>query len=52
MNASEAITKIEKLRALLRECQAAGILVTKTANFAWLTGGKDNRVVYQNSADR
>ncbi|MFW5750556.1 MAG: M24 family metallopeptidase [Planctomycetota bacterium] len=41
--------KLSRLRTLLDERQAQGLLLTRCSNFAWLTGGGDNHV--RNTSD-
>ena len=36
--------KERRVRKFLKEQQLDGLLLSKSANFAWLTGGKDNHV--------
>jgi len=36
--------KLEKVRTIMADRDAAGALFSTTANFAWLTGGRDNHV--------
>ena len=37
--------KVARVRAYLRDTGLAGVLISRQDNFAWLTAGRDNRVV-------
>src|SRR5437868_10807315 len=41
----EVEAKVARVRGYLRDTGLAGVLISRQDNFAWLTAGRDNRVV-------
>lgn len=44
MYSSEIATKLQRLTGYLANCGLDGVLLQKRANFAWITGGRDNHI--------
>ena len=49
---SDTVTKLARVRAYLKHHKLDGVALSSRANFAWLTGGGDNRVVSQSESGR